>query len=65
MNSSMCIKESSYNDFEYNIMACMLNEILKLTYYDTGNKVMLFRCNWYDTERDIRVHHNYGLMDAP
>ena len=63
MNSGVCVKGSCYNDFERDYYG-MLIEILELTYYGAANKVILFKCGWYDTERGIRVHRDHGLVDV-
>ena len=63
MNSDVCIKRSCYNDFEHDYYG-MLTDILELTYYGAENKVVLFRCDWYDTERGTRVHRDHSLVDV-
>ena len=60
MNSSVCAKESCYNDHERDYYG-MLVEILELEYFGIGNKVVLFKYDWYDTGKGLRVHPHHGL----
>ena len=41
----------------------MLLEIIELQYYGVGNKVILFKCDWYDIEKGIKVH-KHGLVEV-
>ncbi|PKA59956.1 hypothetical protein AXF42_Ash016014 [Apostasia shenzhenica] len=42
----------------------MLTEIIALEYFGRGNKVVLFRCDWYDTVKGTRIDPNYGFVDV-
>ena len=55
------MKESCYNDYERDYYD-MLVEILELEYFDIENKVVLFKYNWYDIEKRLKVHPHYSLV---
>ncbi|EOY03404.1 Uncharacterized protein TCM_018424 [Theobroma cacao] len=40
-----------------------LLDIIKLEYFDMGNKVVLFKCHWFDTEKGIKVDPLHGLVE--
>ena len=62
MNSGVCVKGSCYNDHERDYYG-MLVLILELEYFGIENKVVLFKCDWYDIEKELRVHPHHGLVE--
>jgi len=41
----------------------MLKEFVRLKYLGSKCKLFMFKCNWYDTKRGIRVHRSNGLVE--
>ena len=41
----------------------MLVEILELEYFGVKNKIILFKYDWYDTKKRLRVHLYHGLVE--
>ncbi|CAA2969178.1 Hypothetical predicted protein [Olea europaea subsp. europaea] len=63
MNSRVSVLGSCHNDYERNYYG-MLTEILELDYLgDVGNKVTLFKCDWFDINGGVRVHRQLGLVE--
>ncbi|XP_017982351.1 PREDICTED: guanine nucleotide-binding protein-like 3 homolog [Theobroma cacao] len=50
MNSGVCIKGSFYNDYERDFYGILV-DIIELEYFGIGNKVVLFKCHWFDIEK--------------
>ena len=61
MNSGMLVKESCYNDYEHDFYGTLM-EIIELEYFDTGSRLISFKCHRFDTERGVRVHPTHGLL---
>ncbi|XP_058002326.1 uncharacterized protein LOC131179487 [Hevea brasiliensis] len=62
LNSGVWVKGSCYNEYEsdyYNL----LNEVLQLEYFGVGNNIILFKCEWFDTNKGIRVHPQNGHIE--
>lgn len=55
MNSEVCIKESYYNKYNRNFYGVFLN-IIKLEYFGSRNRVMLFKFYWFDTKKCVKTH---------
>ncbi len=62
MISGVCVKGSYYNEYERDCYS-MLVDILELKYVGRGNTVVLFKGDWYDTEKWLRVHPRHGLVE--
>ncbi len=62
MNSGICVKGSCYNEYERDYYG-MLVDILELKYVGQGNVAVLFKGDWYDTEKGLRVHPRHGLIE--
>ena len=62
MNSGVCVKGSCYDDNERDYYG-MLKEVVRLKYLGSKCKLFMFKCNWYDTKRGIRVHRSNGLVE--
>ena len=62
MNSGVCVKDNYYNDFDRDFYG-ILTDIIELEYFGIGNKVVLFKCHWFDTERGLHVDPRHGLVD--
>ncbi|OMO87017.1 hypothetical protein CCACVL1_09317, partial [Corchorus capsularis] len=64
MNYGVCVKGSCYNDYDCDFYGILV-EILELEYVRNGNKVVLFKCHWFDmSDRGVRVHPHYGLVEV-
>jgi len=61
MNSGVCVKGSCYDDNERDYYG-MLKEV-RLKYLGSKCKLFMFKCNWYDTKREIRVNRSNGLVE--
>ncbi|CAA3015386.1 Hypothetical predicted protein, partial [Olea europaea subsp. europaea] len=56
---------SCHNNYERDNYG-MLTEILELELDylgDVGNKVILFKCDWFDINGGVRVHRRFGLIE--
>lgn len=62
VNSGVCIKGSSYNEFEKDYFGILLN-VVQL-HYVGNNRVTLFLCHWYDNEKGVMVDGKHGLIDV-
>ncbi|XP_017983063.1 PREDICTED: uncharacterized protein LOC18589224 [Theobroma cacao] len=62
MNSEVCIKWSFYNDHEHDFYGILV-DIIELEYFCIRNRVMLFKCHWFDTEKGIKVDLLHGLVE--
>ncbi|EOY13370.1 Uncharacterized protein TCM_031929 [Theobroma cacao] len=63
MNCGVCIKRSFYNDHERDFYGILV-DIIELEYFGIGNRVVLFKCHWFDTEKGITVDRLHGLVDV-
>lgn len=63
MNNGVCVFGSSWSENEVDYCG-LLEEVLELDYYGAGNKVVLFKCHWYDTSnRGVRMHPRFGVVE--
>lgn len=63
MNSGVCVLGNSWSENEVDYYG-ILEEVIELEYYGAGNKVVLFRCHWYDiSDRGIKVYPRFGLVE--
>ncbi|KAJ9188760.1 hypothetical protein P3X46_000125 [Hevea brasiliensis] len=62
LNSGVWVKGSCYNEYESDYYG-LLNEVLQLEYFGVGNNIILFKCEWFDTNKGIRVHPQHGLIE--
>jgi hypothetical protein len=56
------VKGSCYDDNECDYYG-MLKEVVRLKYLGSKCKLFMFKCNWYDTKRGIRVHCSNSLVE--
>ncbi|KAG8363360.1 hypothetical protein BUALT_Bualt19G0014300 [Buddleja alternifolia] len=64
MNSGVCINGSYYDDSSIDYYGELL-EILELSFFGSGNTVILFKCKWFDTgKHGTKVHSRYKLVDV-
>ncbi|EOY08333.1 Uncharacterized protein TCM_022680 [Theobroma cacao] len=61
MNSGVCIKGSFYNDYERDFYGILVY-IIELEYFRIRNRVVLFKCHWFDIEKGIKVDPLHGLV---
>ncbi|XP_022884910.1 uncharacterized protein LOC111401419 [Olea europaea var. sylvestris] len=63
MNSGVCVVGSCHTDYERDYYGRLI-EILELEYLgDFGSKVILFKCDWFDTNGGVRVHRRFNLVE--
>ena len=62
MNCGICVKGNCYNDLERDFYGILI-DIVEVEYFGIGNKVVLFKCHWFDTERGLRIHPYHGLTE--
>ncbi|KAG8383964.1 hypothetical protein BUALT_Bualt04G0068600 [Buddleja alternifolia] len=64
MNSGVCINGSYYDDSSIDYYGELL-EILELSFFGSGNTVILFKCKWFDTgKHGTKVHSRYKFVDV-
>ncbi|XVF21403.1 hypothetical protein REPUB_Repub12eG0087500 [Reevesia pubescens] len=61
MNSKVCVKGSCYNDYERDFY-CILMDIIDLEYFGVGNKVVFFKCHWFNTDKCVHAYPHHGLV---
>ncbi|CAA0813190.1 Unknown protein [Striga hermonthica] len=61
-NSGVCVLGSCYNEFEVDYYG-VLTEILELEYIGSNNRVTLFKCDWFDNEKGVKVHPIFNLVE--
>ncbi|PKA49410.1 hypothetical protein AXF42_Ash016599 [Apostasia shenzhenica] len=59
-NSGVCIKGSTYNDFKHDYYGILI-DIIEFEYFGKGNLAILFKCDWFDTKKGIKVDHIMAL----
>ncbi|GJS44948.1 transposase, Ptta/En/Spm [Tanacetum coccineum] len=63
-NSGVCVKGSTYNEFESDYYG-LLVEVLELNYHDSNGRcvVVLFKCDWFEPIQGVRVNRKHNLVD--
>jgi hypothetical protein len=56
-HSGVCLKG---NDLYYGV----LREVVELEYLGPNNKVVLFRCDWFDSVNGVLIHDTYNIVDV-
>jgi hypothetical protein len=56
-HSGVCLRG---NDAYYGV----LSEVVELEYLGHDNKVVLFRCDWFDSVNGVCKHDTYNIMDV-
>ncbi|GLU22218.1 hypothetical protein SLE2022_383080 [Rubroshorea leprosula] len=64
MNSGVCVNATTFKGYEQ-VFYGMLQEVIELEYHGGGqhNTIVLFKCDWYDIRRGVRVHPKHHLVD--
>lgn len=62
-NSGVCVIGICYNDIGNDFYG-ILTGIIELEYPEFLDKVVLFKCDWFDTTAGVRVHHWHGLVEV-
>ena len=57
------LKESGMKMTHHNDYYGLLQEVIELD-YDGLNKVVLFRCNWFDITNGVKVDHEHGIVEV-
>jgi Domain of unknown function (DUF4216) len=63
INSGICIKGSWYDGTEHDYYG-VLEDVVELEYRGLHNKVVLFKCQWVDVERGVKVDRNRGIVEV-
>ncbi|GJV78910.1 transposase, Ptta/En/Spm [Tanacetum coccineum] len=63
-NSGVCVKGSTYNEFESDYYG-LLVEVLEVNYRDSNGRcvVVLFKCDWFEPIQGVRVNRKHNLVD--
>ncbi|GJX42896.1 hypothetical protein Tco_0257886 [Tanacetum coccineum] len=63
-NSGVCVKGSTYNEFESDYYG-LLVEVLEVNYHDSNGRcvVVLFKCDWFEPIQGVRVNRKHNLVD--
>ena len=61
MNSGVCIKDSCWEGSESDYYG-ILKGVIKLSYIG-GNSVILFKCQWFDNNNDMKIDLRYGITE--
>nr|GEX88919.1 hypothetical protein [Tanacetum cinerariifolium] len=64
-NSGVCVKGSTYNEFEYDYYG-LLVDVLEVNYGDSNGLcvVVLFKCDWFEPIQGVRVNRKHNLVDV-
>jgi Domain of unknown function (DUF4216) len=62
-NSGVCIKDGWYDSSEHDYYG-ILEDVVQLKYHGLHNKVMLFKCCWFDVPGGVRVDKNHGIVEV-
>ncbi|GLU16464.1 hypothetical protein SLE2022_328970 [Rubroshorea leprosula] len=66
-NCGVCVKGTTINSADETDYYGVLKEVIELLYYGhSGHQetIILFNCDWYDTNRRIRVNVEHGIVDV-
>ncbi|GLT95222.1 hypothetical protein SLE2022_129160 [Rubroshorea leprosula] len=66
-NCGVCVKGTTINSADETDYYGVLKEVIELLYYGhSGHQetIILFNCDWYDTNRGIRVNVEHGIVDV-
>ena len=61
MNSGLYIKDSWWKDKTKSDYYEIFEEVIKMSYIG-GNSVILFKCQWFDTNNGMKVDPQNGLI---
>lgn len=61
-NSGVCVKGSCYEDDDHVDYYGVIEEIWELSYGFMYDKVVLFKCFWFDTRKWMQVHPKNGMV---
>lgn len=62
VNSHICVKGEWYDDTEHDYYG-IIEEIVELEFHGLNNKVVLFKCHWFDVVNGVRVDKDHGLVE--
>lgn len=41
----------------------MLMDAIELEYFGILNRIVLYKCHWFDIEREVRIRATHGLIE--
>jgi Domain of unknown function (DUF4216) len=62
-NSGVCVKGSNWQGTVKDYYG-IIEEIIQLEYVGANNTIVLFKCNWFDTNHGVRVDEEHGLVEV-
>jgi hypothetical protein len=63
-NNEVCIKGLTFSEFEVDYYE-KLEKVIELQYQNEHNRVLLFKCYWYDTtDKGIKVDPYHDLVET-
>jgi len=62
-NSGVWVKGNIYGEDDFDYYG-ILEDVLELSYIGHGNKLFLFKCQWFDPKDGVKVDEKYGLVDV-
>jgi Domain of unknown function (DUF4216) len=62
-NSGVCVRGETTNQTQHDYYG-VLKEVIELTYDGVDNKVLLFKCHWFDITNGVKVDHEHGLVEV-
>jgi len=63
-NNGVCIKGLTFSEYEVDYYE-KLEKVIELQYQNEHNRVLLFKCYWYDTtDKGIKVDPYHDLVET-
>lgn len=62
-NNRVCMKGECINEKQYDYYG-VLKEVIELEYDGVSNKVLFFKCCWFDITNGIKVDHQHDLIEV-
>jgi Domain of unknown function (DUF4216) len=63
LNSEICIKRGWYDNNEHDYYG-ILEEIVEPEYRGLHNKVVLFKCHWFDVPGGVKINKDYSIVEV-
>jgi Domain of unknown function (DUF4216) len=61
-NCGICVKGEWYDDTEHDYYGT-IEEIMELKFRGANNRVVLFKCHWYNITQGVRIDKEHGLIE--
>ena len=63
INSGVCVRGVCTDETQHDYYG-VLKEVVELEYDGVHNKVLLFKCHWFDITNGVKVDHQHGLVEV-